>query len=212
MEQKDRVIACYNATAKEYGEQFIDELAGKSLDRLLLKRFATENQSTGLVLDLACGPGQTTQFLFEAGLTHIRGIDLSDQIIEEARRRDTQGLSFESGDMLNLDVGDGEIGAALCFYGIVHFTVEELKKALQEIHRVLRSGGQFLFSFHVGQERKDLTEFLGKEVEITFYYFEMEVVLSLLQEIGFAILEVIERHPYPDVEYPSRRAYLLVEK
>jgi len=25
-------------------------------------------------------------------------------------------------------------------------------------------------------------------------------------------LEVIERHPYEGVEYPSRRAYILVEK
>ena len=33
-----------------------------------------------------------------------------------------------------------------------------------------------------------------------------------LEVAGFTIEEVVEREPYPDVEYPSRRAYIFARK
>jgi hypothetical protein len=33
-----------------------------------------------------------------------------------------------------------------------------------------------------------------------------------LREAGFALEEIVERDPYPDVEYQSRRAYIFARK
>jgi hypothetical protein len=33
-------------------------------------------------------------------------------------------------------------------------------------------------------------------------------VMDSLREAGFAVIDAIERHPYPNVEYPSKRAYI----
>jgi len=41
--QKD-IIDCYDTTAKNYANKFIDELNKKHLDRILLKSFFSENK------------------------------------------------------------------------------------------------------------------------------------------------------------------------
>ena len=66
MNTHQKIIDCYNATAENYAKQFIDELSHKHLDRILLKQFADENKG-GNCIDLGCGPGQTTKFLFDSG-------------------------------------------------------------------------------------------------------------------------------------------------
>lgn len=213
MVEKNRVAAWYDHTSHAYGEAFFHELEKKSLDRLLLRRFCEENMGKGTVLDLACGPGQTTQFLAQQRVDPLIGIDLSPGMIAEAKSRNHSKARFEVGDMMNLRFGPNEIAAAICFYGIVHFRLEELEQALHEIYRVLQAGGQFLFSFHVGAEQHEVDEFLGMKVEeMTFYFFETDRVLDLLKRVGFTLVEVLERRPYEGVEYPSKRAYITVEK
>ena len=133
-------------------------------------------------------------------------------MVQEAKRISQNTIAFQEGNMLQFEFAKDSFGSAICFYGIVHFTYDELKVALMEIKRILQPTGQFLFSFHIGQETISLDEFLGKAVKMDFYYFEVEKVLHLLEEVEWKVLEVIERHPYEGVEYPSKRAYILVEK
>jgi len=211
MKLRETIRKAYNATAVAYAKEFQDELEQKSLDRLLLRRFAKENRDKGKCLDLGCGPGHTTQFLAEMGMEDLLGMDLSERMIATAKMSRNKELQFEEADMLDLPITAAQIGSILCFYGIVHFQLEELAKAVQEWWRVLKEGGQVLFSFHIGSEQRDLNTFLGEDVDITFYFFEIDQVIELLKAQGFTVLEVIERHPYP-IEYPSKRAYILVEK
>ena len=41
-----------------------------------------------------------------------------------------------------------------------------------------------------------------------FIFFETEEMKNYLVRSGFMVEEVIERDPYPEVEYQSRRAYI----
>lgn len=211
MHQLNEVKNCYNQTAEEYAKAFYNELSHKSFDRMVLKRFANENKANGKIADLGCGTGQTTKFLRDAGIEKIVGIDLSSEMIKEASRLN-KTIEFEVGNMLELSKSDEAFGAVLAFYAIVHFNYEEIEKAFAEIYRVLKTSGQFLFSFHIGDGRVDLDEFLEKELRITFYYFEVDRILAILEKVGFNVLETVVRNPYKDVEYPSKRAYILAEK
>lgn len=211
MRQSNEVQNCYDLTAEEYTKTFYDELSHKSLDRLLLKRFADENKQKGKMADLGCGCGHTTAFLRDAGVRNIVGIDLSPEMIKQAWKIN-KDVNFETGNILDLKFEDEHFGAVLAFYAIVHFTLEEVEKAFAEIYRILKTSGQFLFSFHAGTEKRTLDEFLNQKVNVTFYFFEVEEILKLLEKNGFRVLETIIRHPYKDVEYPSKRAYILAEK
>ncbi len=60
MQKPNDIIECYDKTAKNYADKFIGELSKKHLDRILLNSFALENKDNGKLIDLGCGPGQTT--------------------------------------------------------------------------------------------------------------------------------------------------------
>lgn len=209
MKQLQEVTNCYDLTAEEYAKVFYNELDNKPFDRMILQRFASEN--SGKFADLGCGCGHTTKFLAKNGAKEIIGIDLSPEMVKIAQKLN-ENLNFEVGNMLDLHKNDGEFGAISAFYAIVHFTCEEIERAFSEIYRVLRSSGQFLFCFHVGDETVNLDEFLNQKVKITFYFFEVDKILQLLEKVGFKVKETIIRYPYKDVEHPSKRAYILAEK
>jgi ubiquinone/menaquinone biosynthesis C-methylase UbiE len=209
MKQINEVTNCYNLTAEEYAKVFYNELDNKPFDRLILQRFAAEN--SGKFADLGCGCGHTTRFLADAGVKNLVGIDLSPEMVKIAKKLN-KNLEFEVGNMLELDKTDEEFGAVLAFYAIVHFTYEEIERAFREIYRVLKFSGQFLFSFHVGDEKINLDEFLNQKVNITFYFFDADKILQILEKTGFKIKDAIIRYPYQDAEHSSKRAYILAEK
>jgi len=211
MEQtSDHIRACYDAVAREYAERFADELAHKPLDRELLGRFASEVRGRGDVYDLGCGPGQTTASLHGCGVS-VRGLDISADLLREARERHP-GLEFEQGDMLALRLADASLAGVLAFYAIVHLSPAGLRRALAEMHRALRPGGRLLLAFHVGDGPVHVDDFLGRSVSLDFVFFTRQAVTGELVRAGFVDVEAIERDPYPEVEYPSRRAYVFARK
>lgn len=208
---QQNILQAYNQASDNYAKALFDELARKPLDRMLLQQFASSNASKGRIIDLGCGPGQTTKFLTECGVTNILGTDLSPEMVAKAKQL-SPAIQFEVADMLQLHYPDNSFAAAVAFYSIVHFTTGQLQTAFAEIHRVLTDKGQFLFSFHIGNEAVHRDEFFEVPVDITFYYFQPDDVVKQLQTAGFKTIDVIERYPYEGAEYPSKRAYIWVEK
>jgi SAM-dependent methyltransferase len=206
----DYIRKCYDAVAREYAERFVGELRHKPLDRELLTRLATEVSERGEVCDLGCGPGQTTAYLHSCEV-HACGLDISAETLREATRLHP-GVVFEQGDMLGLPRADETVAGVVAFYAIVHFSSAQLRRALAEIYRVLQPEGRLLLAFHAGEGAVRVEEFLGRPVTLEFAYFRPADIADELASAGFVKVEVIERDPYPDVEYPSRRAYVFASK
>jgi SAM-dependent methyltransferase len=161
--------------------------------------------------NLTYGPGQTTKLLAGNAVTDILGTDISTGMISKARELNP-GLQFQTADMLKLDFMDGPFASAVAFYAIVHFTPAQLQTAFVQINHVLAPKGQLLLSFHIGDETIHRTELFGSAVDIDFYFFRTEKVIELLQQANFNVIDTIERYPYPNMEHPSKRAYLLMQK
>lgn len=200
----------YDRIAEKWTAAFTDEHARKAKDREMLHLFATQLRNRGRVVDIGCGPGNTSGFLADLNVD-VAGLDLSRNLVVEAKKR-FRGIPFIRGDMIALPFGDGALDGITCFYGIVHFTGEQIQQAFQQAHRVLNYDGLFLLTFHVGNERIHLTEFMGETVDIDFCLFPSDEIVAQLQAAGFVEMAVVEREPYPDVEYASRRAYVIARK
>lgn len=211
MQPQEKIIKTYNATAENYAATRIDELSKKHFDRLILKEFARLNENTGTCADLGCGPGQTTKFLFDAGLQDIIGIDISPVMVKVARRIFPL-IKFETADLLALPYPEKYFGSVVAFYAIVHFDYHQVDLAFKEVNRVLKKGAHFLFTFHVGEETMHFDKANEIDVDIDLHFLQTDRILKLLDDNKFRIIDTLERLPYPDVEWATKRAYVWAEK
>lgn len=209
--QHSNIIDCYDKVASNYADKFFDELADKPLNKILLKAFAEKNKHKGRTLDLGCGPGQTTRFLYDNGVTNIAGNDISPGMIKMANEL-SPSINFEVADMLQLAYPDASFAAAIAFYAIVHFDYESIGRAFSEINRILKNHGEFLFSFHVGGEHIHLDTFLDHAVNIDFHFFDPRKIENLLLDNNFVLIDSLVRQPYRNTEHPSERAYIWAQK
>jgi SAM-dependent methyltransferase len=206
----DRIRRSYDALAPEYARRIADELRHKPLDRELLDRFARFTAGRGQICDLGCGPGHVAGYLRDRNV-QVFGLDLSPAMLEEARALNPD-IAFHEGDMLDLRPWSGSLAGIAAFYAIVNLPRQLLPRAFREIARALKPDGLLLLAFHIGDEVMNVEELWGQRVQLEFTFFDASVIRAQLEAAGFAIEELIERDPYPDVEYQSRRAYILARK
>jgi ubiquinone/menaquinone biosynthesis C-methylase UbiE len=200
----------YDRLAEEYARQIADELQHKPLDRELLDRFAQQTKGRGEVCDMGCGPGHVARYLRDAGAS-VFGLDLSPGMLEQARKLNPD-IPFGEGNMLALDIPDGALAGIAAFYAIVNIPRRSQPLVFREFRRVLQPGGLLLLAFHTGNEVLHEDELWGQKISMDFLLLQPSEIRVDLEVAGFRIEEVVEREPYPDVEYPSRRAYIFARK
>ena len=201
----DELQRTCDAVADDYVTHVFDELKDKPFDRQLLEGIAAR-AAGGVICDLGCGPGHVARYLHQRG-ANVVGVDLSPAMIERARAL-TPGVRFEVGDMRALDVADGAWQAIAAFYSIIHIPRGALAPVFREMRRVLAPGGTLLLSFHIGTDVLHRDEWWGHAVSVDFLFLQPDEVTAALQSAGLVVERVMERDPYPEVEYPSRRAYV----
>ncbi|MEE9465556.1 MAG: class I SAM-dependent methyltransferase [Candidatus Neomarinimicrobiota bacterium] len=203
----------YTQVAAQYAREYYREFEHKPLDRQLLDRFAEGITSSppGPACDLGCGPGQVARYLKDRGVQDLFGLDISPGMLAQARLLNPD-IDFREGNMLALDLEDGSLAAIAIFYAIVHFAPAQLPEVFKELARVLRPGGQLLVAFHLGTDALHIDELWDQQVDFEFYFFPRVIVEQALEQAGLSVQEVVERDPYDEVEYQSRRAYIFARK
>ena len=96
------------------------------------------------LLDVGCGPGTITMDLAElVAPGNVIGLDRSKEVIERAREaaeaRELANLSFEVGDVYNLEFEDSSFDVVYAHQVLQHLS--DPIRALEEMRRVLRDGG-----------------------------------------------------------------------
>jgi len=205
-----KIERMYDTIAKEWAETFSGEHEKKPKDQEILQRFSQEIGDRRPVWDFGCGPGNTTKYLKNLGI-EISGLDLSEKMLEQARNIHPD-IHFQKGNILDLEFENDSLAGIVAFYTIVHFTEEQVEITCREVFRVLKPGGIFLFTYHIGEETIHIEEFLGKKIDIDFMFFTKDFISNCLEKSGFKTIETIEREPYSGVEYESQRAYVFAKK
>jgi ubiquinone/menaquinone biosynthesis C-methylase UbiE len=201
----------YDRVAAEYAQHLSGELDHKPFDRELLERFAKATAGHGEICDMGCGPGHVARFLNKAG-AQVSGLDLAPEMLEQARRLNP-GILFREGNLLALDLPDGELAGISAFYAIVNLPPVSLPTVFSEMQRVLQPGGLLLLAFHTGDEVVRPSEMWGTPISMEFFYFQRSMVEQYLREAGFRVEEVVERGPYaPEIEHQSYRAYIFARR
>jgi ubiquinone/menaquinone biosynthesis C-methylase UbiE len=211
--RRSAIRAAYDAVAVPYAARFRDELEKKHFDRILLRWFASQIPEGETVLELGAGPGEISAYLAGLG-SRCLATDGSRSMVEQGRRL-FPAVTFQVEDFFSLSLVDASVHAVVAYYAFVNYPLAEVEPALREARRVLKPGGLFLFTFHAleAEEQVTLRTFLDTEVEeLTFHFFDPGRMRTLVEGMGFRVLDVLVRHPYPDVEYASQRAYFVLRR
>lgn len=102
------------------------------------------------ILDIGAGKGRHAFFFAERGFD-VSAIDLSENGVEYIKTKAKKsGYNVEAAvaDMTKLPFDNESFDCVICFHTIYHTNYLGVKKALREIHRVLKDAGEAYISFN----------------------------------------------------------------
>jgi ubiquinone/menaquinone biosynthesis C-methylase UbiE len=112
------------------------------------------------ILDLGCGTSRHAAYLAQNGL-EVLGCDSSEAALRVARGIVPE-VEFQVCDVGSLPYRDRSVDGIFCHAVIQHGTLVAIKKAIAEIHRVLRRGGALFLTVTSTEHPEYLT---GHEIE-----------------------------------------------
>lgn len=206
------VRSSYDRVARQYADEFDDELSQRPLERALLGALpdlAGLDATPGVAADLGAGPAHVARHMRAAGVPTI-AIDLAPAMATIARHRNR--VPSAAGSLTALPLADASLAVAVVLYAVIHLDDTGLAAAAGELARVLRPGGVALVSIHIGDEVRHLDEWHGERVDLDFRFLHPEALGRVLAGAGLVVEATLEREPIPDVEAETRRAYLIARR
>lgn len=143
MAKKNFVVKMFDNIAPTYDK--LNHLLSLNVDKSWRRRAVNciVSQQPQQLLDVACGTGDFAIALAQAGVPHVHGIDISEGMLQVGRQKVAQlGLNIDMAidDCTALSASDNSYDAVSVAFGVRNF--EQLQQGLNEMHRVLRPGGQ----------------------------------------------------------------------
>lgn len=163
------------------------------------------------ILDLGCGIGWATRILAQKGPgVQAIGIDASPAMIKRAEELSplTIRARYEVGQFENIDFNDGKFDLVFSMEALYY--APDLDKALSEIHRVLKPGGQaqIVMDNYVG---RPTTEGWAEAVGLQMHHLSAEDWIANFEKAGFtnsrSELVVDRRGPDEDIELKPGGAF-----
>lgn len=139
----------------------------------------------------------------------VIGVDVVDEMLEASRKNfliaeqendwfKSEFVELRKGDALNLPIEDESIDVAAqnCLFNI--FKAEDLKKALQEMYRVLKPNGRLVMSDPTCEQ--EMNETLRNDDHLRALCLSGSIPIAdyikALTDVGFGTIEIRGRRPY----------------
>jgi SAM-dependent methyltransferase len=139
-------VVSVEAGYAEWAVQY-DATVAVGLDRPLLERLHSVNWGdVRMAADLACGTGRTGEWLRAKGVARIDGVDLTPEMLEQARAKNVYDDIFQA-DLAATSLQSSSYD--LCMLVLADEHLAELGPAYKEAARLIASKGKFvLLGYH----------------------------------------------------------------
>lgn len=139
----------------------------------------------------------------------VIGIDVVDEMLEASKRNFVEAeakndwfksdfVELKKGDALNLPLEDASVDVAAqnCLFNI--FDLEDLKKALEEIYRVLKPHGRLVMSDPICEQ--EMPEALRNDERLRALCLSgsipLQAYVDMITSVGFGTVEIRAKRPY----------------
>lgn len=158
------------------------------------------------ILDLGCGKGRHSLLFAENGFK-VTGFDLADNglnVLSIEAKKKKLDITTVKGDVVDLSFEDNAFDGIIAFHSIYHVNSEGMKKAINEIYRILKPGGEIYltliskntYSFTAKENKPiDANVKLKEEQEGTFlphYFVDFEDIKVLFKDFKIIKARQIE--------------------
>jgi len=181
---------------------------------------------SGKLLNLGCAHG--SDFLsFDREKFDLHGLDISTELLEKALDYSSK-FNFQpklvAGDMRNLPLKTKTFDYVICIASIHHLlNRDERIKALEEIKRVLKSGGEAFITVWNKKQKEFILEdktieknwnYKGRELKREYYLYTYKELERDLEKAGLEVLELKPEKSYkvPLIKEFSKNILALVKK
>ena len=170
-ESHRRVQWVYGSTSNEELEERYDQWAGE-YDKDLDEVFAWNAPQTGAdvlarlvpssaaVLDAGAGTGLAGKCLADAGFTNLAAMDLSQGMLDEARKKNVYSSFHQMtlGDTLGFETGQFDAVISIGVFTLGHAPIN----SFDELVRVTKPGGYIVFSLRVDMVEDGYQDYFDK--------------------------------------------------
>ena len=136
------------------------------------------------IIDLGSGEGYCSREMMVRGAASVTGVELSEKMVGLAQVReekDQLGISYRCGTVVSLPDKDASYDMALGVFVYNYLHLEETRQSFKEVFRLLKPGGEFVFSVphpSFAFIKRELTQPFYFAVEDKGYYSGRDIQAS----------------------------------
>ena len=186
----------------EHYDQYLGPLIFEEYAIDLARRISVP--AGGTVLETAAGTGIATRHLRNVLPQDVKIVvtDLNKSMLEYAKRKFNthHNLEFQPGDATSLSFPPAFFDAVVCQFSLMFFP--DKQAALEEVVRVLKPGGIFVFNIWDSYEHNHLIQTVNETLirmfpenpppffDVPYSYYQIDEVRRLLGQVGFGEIEI----------------------
>ena len=190
MDKYQETFDTWNKMAKKYEDQFMDlELYNDTYDIFC----DTLEKPDASVLDVGCGPGNTSIYLLKRNPElKITGIDVSQQMIKRAKHHLSMA-TFQVMDCRELHLLNKKYEGIICGFVLPYLSLMDCRKLFSDCSQLLETNGALYLSFvpATSQLSKILTGENGERMH--FYCHTIENIKQKLESNQFRNFQIYHK-------------------
>lgn len=173
----------FDSTASQYDSSFDGKFVRGMYQAVLNRVLALKPE---VVLDLGCGNGTILLQMKDYGVS-LYGVDLSSNMVQEARKRLGESAEVRVGDAAELPYSDNQFDLVICNASFHHYP--EPDQCLEEIRRVLKPEGTLVLGDPTAPSGiiKPLNWLLHQGRTGDFHIYGKNEICGLLTAHGFCV-------------------------
>ncbi|WP_455541996.1 class I SAM-dependent methyltransferase [Intestinibacter sp.] len=133
---KQTTVKYFNNTAEDYDNSHDGKFVNCMYQEIIHR---VRNLKGEKILDLGCGNGNIISMLKKEREASYYGLDISENMIKEAKKKCGEDVNFTVGDAESLPYSDNQFDIIICNASFHHYTKPEV--SVKEIGRVLKKAG-----------------------------------------------------------------------